>query len=163
MGLDQSLYRVSKLTELDLEKWKNLSLLSNEEATGYWTMIERGECIKAPLALRVFDIDTVRKNENLYGGLKPYFTEVDLYDYGGSDHLYVYAVNLEELACWRKDYELRDALHAICTQDIENTGYYLCDEDMLIAIIDNLKANGEDPDFNPENWDEESLFYWEWF
>lgn len=161
MGLDQSLYRVSKVTKLDLENWKALSSLSDEEAS-YRTAVVQDEFIKVPPSLQVVAADRVEGYKQ-YHNLRPYFTEVDLYDYGGSEHLRVYTFNMEELACWRNDYELQDAMHTICTKEIKNTGYYLCDEDMLVAIKDNLKAKGEDPDFDPENWDEESLFYWEWY
>lgn len=163
MGLDQSLYRVSKVTKLDLEKWKALSLLSDEEATGYRTIIIQDEFIKVPLSLQVFTVDLIEEYKGQYRNLRPYFTEVDLYDYGESDHLRVYVVNMDEIACWCNDYELQDVMHATCPQEIENCGYCLCDENMLIAVEANLKAKGEEPDFDPENWDEESLFYWEWY
>ncbi len=63
------------------------------------------------------------------------------------------------VACWRKDYDLQEAIHDACERPIGNCGFYRC-SDVMLRVMDQYNAF---PDGVPECAEEEALFYYEWY
>lgn len=70
-----------------------------------------------------------------------------------------YVCKITEVQYWRKAYDIQDWFHENIPCNVENTGYYLLDEDQRAEF------NKEFPyDTLPEDSSEEyAYFYWEWY
>lgn len=71
-----------------------------------------------------------------------------------------YFTETEEVAYWRKNYDIQGWFHDNISSNVENTGYYLLDEELL----EDFNAAYPDDAVQVEAPDETSaLFYWEWY
>ena len=72
-----------------------------------------------------------------------------------------YAWQSEEVAYWRKNYDLRDAFYDLIGY-VENCGYYVIDAEMINALQVEFEDDMCDvPAENPTS--EQALFYHEWY
>lgn len=71
-----------------------------------------------------------------------------------------YVCEHEEIRYWRKAYDIQDWFHETIHEPVENTGYYILTEEMLIEFNkefpdDRLPAEAPNDDY--------ALVYWEWY
>ena len=151
----QWLYRVSKVTDLDLQRW--------EKQNWHHDLIERCET--------PYTWFSEKKAEEYYvKSLMPYATRVEdiarYYNYRRTSAP-AYVVDLALIAHWKTGWgdqrvlidAIRDALHP-CV--LESRCYYSCNEEMLNIFYTNLVKQGIEPDFDPKNWENEHLVYYAW-
>lgn len=148
----QWLYRVSKVTDLDLQRW--------EKQNWHYDLIERCET--------PYTWFSERKAEEYYvKSLMPYATRVDdiaqYYNYRRTSAP-AYVVDLALVAHWRGQSTLPDAIRNALPSGgaLEGGCYYLCNEEMLNVFYANLIEQGIEPDFDPKNWENEHLVYYAW-
>ena len=150
----QWLYRVSKVTDLDLQKW--------EKQNWRHDLIE---CCETP-----YTWFSERKAEEYYvKSLMPYATRVEdiarYYNYRRTSAP-AYVVDLALVAHWRgnEQHTLPDAIRNALPLGyaLEGGCYYLCNEEMLNVFYTTLIKQGIEPDFNPKNWENEHLVYYAW-
>ena len=71
-----------------------------------------------------------------------------------------YFAKAEEVSYWRKEYHIQDWFHENLSVQVENTGYYILDEN----TIDEFNKAFPDDAFDAEEpTDDSALFYWEWY
>lgn len=71
-----------------------------------------------------------------------------------------YFAKAEEVSYWRKEYDIQDWFHENLSVQVENTGYYILDEN----TIDEFNKAFPDDAFDAEEpTDDSALFYWEWY
>lgn len=66
----------------------------------------------------------------------------------------------EEVQYWRKEYDIQQWFYDNLDSDIENTGYYLLNDDVL------RRFNRKYPEYNflaDASEENSALFYWEWY
>ena len=150
----QWLYRVSKITDLDLQRW--------EKQNWHHDLIE---CCETP-----YTWFSERKAEEYYvKPLMPYATRVEdiarYYNYRRTSAP-AYVVDLALVAYWKTGWydeqpalldAMRDALPSGYV--LESGCYYSCNEEMLNILYTNLVEQGIEPDFDPKNWENEHLVY----
>lgn len=71
-----------------------------------------------------------------------------------------YYTSAEEVAYWRKNYDIQDWFHNNLSSTVENTGYYLLDRELLEDFNEeypNDAVQVEEPN------ETSALFYWEWY
>lgn len=151
----QWLYRVSRVTDLDLQRW--------EKQNQSHDLIE---CCETP-----FMWFSEKKAEEYYvKALMPYATEVkdiaQYYNHRRTPGL-AYVVNLVPIAQWSTSWldepVLIKAIRDILSPKVLEDGcYYSCNEDMLNVLYADLIARGIEPDFDPKNWENEHLVYYAW-
>lgn len=66
----------------------------------------------------------------------------------------------DEVKYWRKAYDIQYWFHEHIDVDVENTGYYILSEELLLKFN---KAFDEDRLIPMEPDEESALFYWEWY
>ena len=143
MGLDQYVYRAHKCREDDLAGLRTVN-----------------EARKRRLFL-IFPERLETEKESIED-LLPYLTPVKLsIDPDKKEEKEFLVIRLEEIAYWRKDYELSDKIYAAAEREIENCGFYQCNEDMIEAFIDCWNCG--DTKISIEDIWKEPVFYHEWY
>lgn len=187
MGLDMYVYKASKPIGLQSDIVYNYNDLREQ---GY-SMFEANDVENQkwfadliPFSVRVqciaeyYDIATISKKFGLgdnahWSGFGPdgfYFignnkeiiiSDEEIKQYCIKKQKDWYVTNIDEVAYWRKHYELQDALHsAYNAKDIlvENCGYYVLDQKMLSIIRKMGKT-----EFGLEDYEKGTLLYHEWY
>lgn len=87
------------------------------------------------------------------------FTDEEFKRYIYEEEVECYVCKMDEVAYWRKNYDLQNEMHRLSNSDILNCGYYILNEDMYEAMI---RDGGLD---SSENFEDENsaLFYHEWY
>lgn len=70
----------------------------------------------------------------------------------------VYVTELEEILYWRKEFEVQDWFHYSLRTRVENTGFYILDEEIINKYNKKYKDNQL-----PEPTKDTALFYHEWY
>lgn len=71
-----------------------------------------------------------------------------------------FVCNKEEVAYWRKAYDIQNWFYEHIEDGVENTGYYILPGELLLKfnkVFKEDRIEAESPD------EESALFYWEWY
>ncbi len=187
MGLDMYVYKASKPVELRTDIVYNYNTIRDKGYSLYEALDVEGEawfadlmpfCVKIRCVAQYYDIPRIAEVYDLgenahWSGFGPnglYFIgsnkEVTIPDeeveqYCVEHEREWYAVCIEEVAYWRKHYELQTEIHNLYKNKgvtIENCGYYLLDETAL-NIIKELSHT----DNQLELYNANTLLYHEWY
>jgi hypothetical protein len=152
----QWLYRVSKVTDLDLQRWEKQNwhhdLVERCETPYMWFSEEKAEeyYVKPlmPYATRVEDIARYYNYRRL--SAPAYIVDMTIIAYWNTS--------------WREESTLLNAMRNALPSGyvLESGCYYSCNEDMLKILYEDLVERGIEPDFDPKNWENEHLVYYAW-
>lgn len=143
MGLDQFAYRARKCWEEELD---GISTVNEARKRGIFLIFPER-------------LETERESIE---DLLPYLTSVRLsVDSAKKIEKDFLVVRLEEVAYWRKNYDLSDQIYAATEKVIDNCGFYQCNDDMVEALIDNWDCG--DTKISLDDVWKEPVFYHEWY
>lgn len=189
MGLDMYVYRIQK-PGLDAEKVYDRNeiegvVLHKDEIGEPMYRQLLPYCDELRVIIHYYDLDKIKED---YGLSEVYVSGYSYDDKGGRTFISgvkngenfraeieddviqeKYIINKEELCyvChtdevqyWRKEYDIQDWLHDSIGCNVENTGYYILDEELRSNF------NSEFPEVplpNEKTPDQYAYFYWEWY
>lgn len=189
MGLDMYVYRVQS-TGLDTDKVYDRDeidgvVLHKDEIDEPMYRQLLPYCDKLRVVSHYYDFDKIKED---YGLSEVHIGGFSYDDEGGRTFLYgikdeanfrteisndviqeryiidreelCYVCSADEVRYWRKAYDVQEWFHENIDGRVENTGYYILDEDLRTEF--NIEFP-EDTLPDEETQDEYAYFYWEWY
>lgn len=186
MGLDMNVYRVHKplLDENEMYDGKDVKdiVLSEKDINEPALRQLLPYCKKVRIMNHYYDLEKIEKDYDVpnvriggwgsdetgsyttfYGdnvrSFKVYKALIESkYTIDREETCYVFA--RDEVRYWRKAYDVQEWFHDHIPEPVENTGYYILTEDILLAFNETFHDE-ELPVEAPDEWG--ALVYWEWY